>query len=196
MGWASSSSMGTHHDSVVSDHEHQNTLSVRPHRLEIMNHPLHDISSSSSSYLEDADIQSTITHTISNLSNSWNLSSFLDDETAVNSYDNHTAISSTIHPQSYHRVIMAPPGKIGITFVDFCGQAMVSHVSYDSPLSGWIFLHDILIAIDECTVSDMQVKDIVQILLNRKDKQRALVIMSNQAMTSTLSTREPSEIMI
>jgi C-terminal processing protease CtpA/Prc len=91
---------------------------------------------------------------------------------------------------------MAPPGLIGITFVDFCGKAMVSHVSYDSPLHGWIFLEDVLIAIDEIAVNEMQVKDIVQLLLHRKDKQRALVIMSTHAMTTTLSTREPSEIMI
>ena len=81
--------------------------------------------------------------------------------------------------QSYQRIIMAPPGKIGITFVDFGGKAMVSHISDDSPLYGLIFLRDILVAVDECAVTEMQVKDIMKILLDRRDrKQRALVVMS------------------
>ena len=129
------------------------------------------------SSLDDAhseDTHSTVTETISNTSPPWNL------------YDN----------TSYHRIIMAPPGKIGITFVDLEGVAMVSHISNESPLYGWIFLEDILVAIDECNVNDMQVKDIVQLLLDRKDKQRALCVMSAHAMASTLCTREPSEVMI
>lgn len=45
----------------------------------------------------------------------------------------------------YHRLVSAPPGRIGVTFVEFRGHAMVSDVQQDSPLLGWIFPSDILI---------------------------------------------------
>jgi hypothetical protein len=84
--------------------------------------------------------------------------------------------------QPYHRVVSAPPGRIGITFVEFRGHAMVSDVSVDSPLSGWVFPSDILIAVDEIPVSGMRVRDIVKILSSRKDRQRAMRVISSHAM--------------
>jgi hypothetical protein len=100
--------------------------------------------------------------------------------------------------QSYHRVVSAPPGRIGVTFVEFRGHAMVSDVATDSPLSGWMFPSDILIAIDELPVSGMRVRDIIQILRERVDNQRALRVISCHAMddygfglnTSHVSTGE------
>ena len=41
--------------------------------------------------------------------------------------------------EPYHRVVSAPPGRIGMTFVEFRGHAMVSDVAADSPLAGWVF---------------------------------------------------------
>lgn len=84
------------------------------------------------------------------------------------------------HP--YHRVVSAPPGRIGVTFVQFRGHAMVSDVAPDSPLSGWIFPSDILIAIDEVPVSGMRVRDIVKVLTARVERQRALRMISTHAM--------------
>eukprot|EP00538_Stauroneis_constricta_P012586 CAMPEP_0119570894 /NCGR_PEP_ID=MMETSP1352-20130426/43845_1 /TAXON_ID=265584 /ORGANISM="Stauroneis constricta, Strain CCMP1120" /LENGTH=1450 /DNA_ID=CAMNT_0007620571 /DNA_START=222 /DNA_END=4574 /DNA_ORIENTATION=- len=87
-----------------------------------------------------------------------------------------------LEEQPYHRVVSAPPGRIGMTFVEFRGHAMVSDVAPDSPLSGWVFPSDILIAIDEIPVSGMRVRDIIKVLTNRKDRQRALRVISSHAM--------------
>jgi hypothetical protein len=84
--------------------------------------------------------------------------------------------------QPYHRVVSAPPGRIGVTFVEYRGHAMVSDVASDSPLGGWIFPSDILIAIDELPVSGMRVRDIITVLKDRKDRQRALRVISSHAM--------------
>eukprot|EP00977_Amphora_coffeiformis_P005460 scaffold1162_cov170-Amphora_coffeaeformis.AAC.18 len=84
--------------------------------------------------------------------------------------------------QPYHRVVSAPPGRIGVTFVEYRGHAMVSKVATDSPLTGWMFPSDILIAIDELPVSGMRVRDIIQILRERVDRQRSLRIISRHSM--------------
>jgi hypothetical protein len=91
--------------------------------------------------------------------------------------------------QPYHRVVSAPPGRIGVTFVEYRGHCMVSDVAADSPLGGWIFPSDVLIAIDELTVSGMRVRDIIKVLKDRKDRQRALRVISSHAMSEfTLNT--------
>ena len=87
-----------------------------------------------------------------------------------------------IEDEPYHRVVSAPPGRIGVTFVEFRGHAMISDVSPDSPLSGWVFPSDILIAIDELPVSGMRVRDIVKVLTARQESQRALRVISSHAM--------------
>jgi hypothetical protein len=84
--------------------------------------------------------------------------------------------------QPYHRVVSAPPGRIGVTFVEFRGHAMVSDVALNSPLAGWVFPSDILIAVDEIPVSGMRVRDIVKILSTRKDRQRAMRVISSHDM--------------
>lgn len=101
-----------------------------------------------------------------------------------------TAVSAAIDDQQqqedslqpYHRVVSAPSGRIGVTFVEFRGHAMVSDVASDSPLAGFVFPSDILIAVDEIAVSGMRVRDIVKILSNRKDRQRAMRVISSHAM--------------
>lgn len=96
--------------------------------------------------------------------------------------------------QPYHRVVSAPPGRIGVTFVDYRGHAMVSDLAPESPLSGWVFPSDILIAIDEVPVSGMRVRDIIKLLTSRKERQRALRVISSHAMNEfTLNTTTPSE---
>ena len=94
--------------------------------------------------------------------------------------------------QPYHRVVSAPPGRIGMTFVEFRGHAMVSDVAADSPLSGWVFPSDILIAIDEIPVSGMRVRDIVKVLTTRRNRQRAMRVISSHAMNEF--TRAASEV--
>jgi hypothetical protein len=84
--------------------------------------------------------------------------------------------------QPYHRVVSAPSGRIGVTFVEYRGHAMVSDVAHDSPLVGWIFPSDILIAIDELPVSGMRVRDIIKVLKDRSSRQRALRVISSQSM--------------
>lgn len=84
--------------------------------------------------------------------------------------------------QPYHRVVSAPPGRIGVTFVEYRGHAMVADMAADSPLSSWVFPSDILIAVDEVPVSGMRIRDIIKILTNRKDRQRALRVISSHAM--------------
>jgi hypothetical protein len=84
--------------------------------------------------------------------------------------------------QPYHRVVSAPPGRIGVTFVEYRGHCMVSDVNPDSPLIGWIYPSDVLIAIDELPVSGMRVRDIIKVLKDRGEKQRALRVVSSHAM--------------
>ena len=97
--------------------------------------------------------------------------------------------------QPYHRVVSAPPGRIGVTFVQYRGHAMVSDVAPESPLSGWVFPGDILIAIDEVPVSGMRVRDIVKLLTARKERQRALRVISSHAMNEfTLNQSALSDV--
>jgi hypothetical protein len=88
--------------------------------------------------------------------------------------------------QPYHRLVSAPAGRIGVTFVDFRGHAMVSDVATDSPLGGWIFPSDILIAIDELPVSGMRIRDIIKILKDRHNRQRALRVISSHTMNDAM----------
>ena len=97
--------------------------------------------------------------------------------------------------QPYHRVVSAPPGRIGMTFVSYRGHAMISDVSKDSPLAGWVFPSDILIAIDEVPVSGMRVPDIVKLLTARKERQRALRVISSHAMTELVITESSAALM-
>jgi hypothetical protein len=85
-------------------------------------------------------------------------------------------------PQPYHRVVSAPPGRIGVTFVEFRGHAVVSDVAADSPLADWVFPSDILIAVDEIPVSGMRVRDIITVVSDRKNQQRALRVISSHDM--------------
>jgi hypothetical protein len=98
------------------------------------------------------------------------------------------------HP--YHRVVSAPPGRIGVTFVEFRGHAMVSDVAADSPLSGWVFPSDVLIAVDEVAVSGMRVRDIVKIMSDRKDRSRALRMVSSHDMNEFTSAVDTSELKV
>ena len=97
--------------------------------------------------------------------------------------------------QPYHRVIAAPPGRIGITFIQYRGHAIVGDVYEDSPLRGWIFPSDILIAIDECPVSGMRVPEIVKLLTARKSNQRALRIISTHEMDDITCTSSSGALM-
>ncbi|CAB9524458.1 expressed unknown protein [Seminavis robusta] len=95
--------------------------------------------------------------------------------------------------EPYHRLVSAPPGRIGVSFVEYRGHAMVSDVAEDSPLLGWIFPSDILIAIDEKAVTGMRLKDIVKVLQGRNDRQRALRVISSCAMQEiTMSFGSPN----
>jgi hypothetical protein len=82
------------------------------------------------------------------------------------------------HDDIYHRVVSAPPGKIGLTFVDYEGNTMVSNVSDSSPLSGWVFPSDVLVAIDDTPVRDLSTRDVVQLLTEKKGQQRNLRMYS------------------
>lgn len=105
----------------------------------------------------------------------------LDAASSSNSGPSGNRVAELDH-QPYHRVVSAPPGRIGVTFVEYRGHAMVADMAPDSPLSSWVFPSDILIAVDEVPVSGMRVRDIIQILTKRKDRQRALRVISSHAM--------------
>ena len=78
----------------------------------------------------------------------------------------------------YHRVVSAPPGKIGLTFVEYEGNTMVSNVAESSPLSGWVFPSDVLVAIDDTPVRGLRTREIVQLLTEKKGQQRNLRMYS------------------
>lgn len=88
------------------------------------------------------------------------------------------------HP--YHRVVSAPAGKIGMTFVEYRGHCMVSHVAEDSPLSGWVFPSDILIAINDVQVSGLKTRDIVKLLTAKKGQRRDLRMISSHDMNELI----------
>jgi hypothetical protein len=84
----------------------------------------------------------------------------------------------------FYTLFLLVEGKIGIELVQYRGHAMISFVSPESPLVGWIFPTDILVAIDELPVSGLRVRDIVKILTERADsRQRSLRLISSHAMT-------------
>mmetsp|Transcript_16362 Transcript_16362/g.46982 ORF Transcript_16362/g.46982 Transcript_16362/m.46982 type:complete len:1615 (+) Transcript_16362:70-4914(+) len=97
--------------------------------------------------------------------------------------------------EQYHRVVSVPPGKIGITFVQYRGHAMVSDVSPDSPLNGWIFPSDIVIAVDEKAVSGLRVREIVDLLKSRKDRQRALRVISSHDLQDIVAQEAPTALL-
>ena len=74
-----------------------------------------------------------------------------------------------------------------MTFVQYRGHAMVSDVVPESPLNGWVFPSDIVIAVDEVPVSGLRVREIVELLKIRKDRQRALRVISSHAMQQSTS---------
>ena len=84
--------------------------------------------------------------------------------------------------EGFHRVVSAPPGKIGISFVEYQGMPLISVVSKDSPLSGWVFVNDVLIAIDNVPVSGLRTRDIAKLLTDKKDQQRSLRVVSAVAL--------------
>jgi C-terminal processing protease CtpA/Prc len=93
--------------------------------------------------------------------------------------------------EPYHRVVSAPAGRIGVTFVEYRGHCMVSDVAIDSPLLHWVYPSDVLIAIDEVPVSGMRVRDIIKVLKDRSEKPRALRVVSSHSMsTLTAAHRE------
>ena len=97
--------------------------------------------------------------------------------------------------EQYHRVVSVPPGKIGITFVQYRGHAMVSDVAPDSPLNGWIFPSDIVIAVDEKAVSGLRVREIVDLLKSRKDRQRALRVISSHDLQDIVAQEAPTALL-
>jgi hypothetical protein len=82
----------------------------------------------------------------------------------------------------YHRIVSAPPGKISISFVEYRGHAMVSTVSNESPLVGWVFPSDVLVAIDDVPVSGLRTREIVKLLTNKIKQQRNLRMVSAVSM--------------
>lgn len=84
----------------------------------------------------------------------------------------------------YHRIVSAPPGKIGISFVEYRGHAMVSSVSDESPLVGWVFPSDVLVAIDDVPVSGLRTREIVKLLTNKIKQQRNLRLVSAVSMNT------------
>ncbi|KAL9186995.1 hypothetical protein ACHAXT_010715 [Thalassiosira profunda] len=79
-----------------------------------------------------------------------------------------------------HRVVTAPPGKLGITFVEYRGHAVVSRVSPESPLAGWVFPTDELIAIDDVPVSGLRTKEVVKVLTDKGAERRNLTMVSSR----------------
>ena len=105
------------------------------------------------------------------------------DYDSNNDYHNVGSNRDQLSSSSYHRVVSAPPGRIGVTFVDYRGHCMVSDVNHDSPLIGWIFPSDVLIAIDHIPVSGLPIRDIIKLLKDRDhNSQRALRVISSHAM--------------
>jgi C-terminal processing protease CtpA/Prc len=88
------------------------------------------------------------------------------------------------HP--YHRLVSAPPGKIGLTFIEHRGHCMVSNVSGSSPLAGWVHPSDILIAIDDTPVSGLRTREIVNILTAKKERRRDLRMISSHDMNELI----------
>ena len=88
------------------------------------------------------------------------------------------------HP--YHRLVSAPPGKIGLTFVEHRGHCMVSNVTSASPLSGYVHPSDILIAVDDFPVSGLRTREIVKLLTEKKDQRRDLMVISSHDMNELI----------
>ena len=56
----------------------------------------------------------------------------------LRSSKSHSPLKSKREDHPFHRVVSAPPGRIGITFVQIRGNCLVSDVSSKSPLLGWV----------------------------------------------------------
>ena len=95
----------------------------------------------------------------------------------------HT-LNDNDHP--FHRLVSAPPGKIGLTFIEHRGHCMVSNVTEASPLNGYVHPSDILIAIDETPVSGLRTREIVNILTAKKNRRRDLTMISSHDMAELI----------
>lgn len=121
--------------------------------------------------------------TISDAQQSDDVVRFVELDYDTNELHNVEGTNATDPLSSYHRVVSAPSGRIGVTFVEFRGHCMVSDVNHDSPLIGWIFPSDVLIAIDHIPVSGLPIRDIIKLLKERdQNTQRALRVISSHAM--------------
>lgn len=96
------------------------------------------------------------------------------------------AANSIDYDHPYHRLVSAPPGKIGLTFIEHRGHCMVSNVSGSSPLAGYVHPSDILIAIDDIPVSGLRTREIVSILTAKKERRRDLRMISSHDMNELI----------
>ena len=87
---------------------------------------------------------------------------------------------------AYHRLVSAPPGKIGLTFIEHRGHCMVSNVTKTSPLAGYVHPSDILIAIDDIPVSGLRTREIVRLLTEKKSQRRDLRMISSHDMNELI----------
>ena len=82
----------------------------------------------------------------------------------------------------YCQIVTAPPGKLGITFLENSSQCVVSEISSDSPLAGKVFPSDILLAIDDVPVVATPIRTAMGILQSRSRKSRELTLLSSNTM--------------
>jgi hypothetical protein len=98
----------------------------------------------------------------------------------------HNADSSHEQDHPYHRLVSAPPGKIGLTFIEHRGHCMVSNVTNASPLAGYVHPSDILIAIDDIPVSGLRTREIVKLLTAKQGQRRDLRMISSHDMNELI----------
>ena len=97
-----------------------------------------------------------------------------------------SSMSPDDHGHAYHRLVSAPPGKIGLTFIEHRGHCMVSNVTNTSPLAGYVHPSDILIAIDDTPVSGLRTREIVRLLTEKKSQRRDLRMISSHDMNELI----------
>lgn len=114
-----------------------------------------------------------------------------DSPSHSNMYQTPQRLSAKLAPSPeqdhpYHRLVSAPPGKIGLTFVERRGHCMVSNITSASPLLGYVHPSDILIAVNDIPVSGLRTREIVKLLTEKKDQRRDLRMISSHDMNELI----------
>jgi hypothetical protein len=88
------------------------------------------------------------------------------------------AVSSTMRHNMVSRIVLAPPGRLGVVIDTTLDGPVVHSVSRESPLEGTLFPGDIIVAIDDVDTRAMTASAITALMIRTANQRRKLTVLS------------------